>query len=1751
MTGVIQLLDWGYREVAPVGAWIRADYSLASGTPVYQVRELVIDELFLPELDEFGRLQPEKRRYLEPYTSMAMQGGTPPSIVVIEMENGRQRVVDGHRRSLSLKAAGFAKVRALVSPLVDMDGERREATEEWLKSLGQQVVGRVFMPSKQSVFDFTFPSLEDSNVIREAKVGDTTITLNMSGRSREAEVASVRTPQAKRRKGSARNAMVRLITEADAAGVSLKLGASPLDARTNLVRLIRFYESAGFRQTGRAINPRGEPEMVRLPGARSPILDFAPLQVEVPEPNNSPSHSGVAAPDVIDVGGVGRPRLNSMGLPIAGTDDAIRNFWAWFGDSKTVDAQGRPIVVLHGTALEGLNQSTDIASFDRGMVGNRFSSDDRGFFFTSFPAFADTYARSDADYRNPGAGQGVVYPVYVKAGNPLVIDAAFLKKEGMSPIGQDEDTITFWGVYQGLILQDWYNPRKHDSIVLVDSAHSSQGVPTQTVVAFKPEQIKSAIGNSGSFRPGSKLLHDHTDETIAQAFNRKSAQPLLVSPEAATPNAQEKGGPKQWEKEAKDLALAIRRRSDADRAAGLEQISDETLLANRADSRRISELMRKVEEAKAVPVVAVPPTNDAAYEAGTGKQRAMLDRFAPWDGAYGFSLRNTSESLNQAAQASFTEYAVASGVRKVYFSDLGELSGYDDKAERDRIARLAKEITRTGEIEPIFVAIDPSGEPWIIEGQHRARALRLLGYQSIPARVVLDTSTPTLDLIEVDGVLRPVQNALGQPIHPTQEGVQNFWRWFKDSQMVDDHGRPFVSFHGTKSDVGAFDLGRAGLSDPGLLGPAIYFTPHQDQASRFAQGEMYGKGDAPNVVPAYLSAANPVRIRDGVLPDGRALSDLHPKGISVRTASAARKNLMGLGYDGAIFEVAGEVSQLVVFEPGQVKSSLGNSGAFDPMSGSLVDAARAPVEEQTIDVDGVERSVMNAAGQRIHSTEDGIRNFWRWFGDAEMVDDRGRPEVVFHGTHGEFDAFNETRSATFVSRDAGWVAKFMRRDDGNFDDGASVMPVYLRAKKIFDFENKRHVSALATKASLGATGVAAIREGKWGRLEDRSTMAAIKALGFDAAFVKEDGVKNIAIFTPSILKSVTGNSGRFAPDALSLTDAADAPTQSPINMQGVEVDGVIRSTANSEGQLIHPTEEGIRNFWRWFGDSKVVDALGRPLVIYHGTRAGEFDEFKPNIRKGEQLGFGVHFATEKSFADKYASDDMIARKGKSPQVYAVYVNGRNPLIADSVVTEGSLEFSLAKKLAGNKLFTIRDENGKMTAYMQNAIDATSAQRAEAVIREAGFDVIRYQSRIGSQGVGARITAKGESWIAFTPTQIKSVTGNSGRFDPNNPSLTDATPAPTEKQAATQDEEPMTRILVDGVLRSTINSAGQPLGHDTKEVVDFWRWFGDSKAVDSMGRPVRVFHGTDAEFAEFDYSRIKSFNEGIGFYFTDNPNIAAGYGKLKAGYLSIKKPLDYSEPNFSQGSLITILDTLARAESKRLGEPIEDGFLSNFADVRTDGLKKTLTIAAEALSTNETANDTICELFNRGVNPESLLEAVRLVTGHDSIASNGFSNLEAGNNRISIAWFNDQVRIKEAQPDPLPEHVQKAAAVLENAGLDVRVDQFASETHPRLSVFANKGDPTISWEAGPPPGVAFIENPANWLSIYPCDKSGHPCEDQATVYQFVEQLTGDASLQQEAAANLAQAEATAAAATEIRPGRAPQATVRKSGGPRAP
>lgn len=140
-------------------------------------------------------------------------------------------------------------------------------------------------------------------------------------------------------------------------------------------------------------------------------------------------------------------------------------FQAWFGDSKIVDAAGRPLVVYHGT-------KADIDAFNPSGSGE-FGP---GIYLSANPDTAHFYA----DHVARGAGGSTIIPVYVSMQDPFRVT-----KVRWIQMTQNQTPRT---VQRRLVR------RGHDGII----GTGINGVDEQ-IVAFRPEQIKSAISNRGSF----------------------------------------------------------------------------------------------------------------------------------------------------------------------------------------------------------------------------------------------------------------------------------------------------------------------------------------------------------------------------------------------------------------------------------------------------------------------------------------------------------------------------------------------------------------------------------------------------------------------------------------------------------------------------------------------------------------------------------------------------------------------------------------------------------------------------------------------------------------------------------------------------------------------------------------------------------------------------------------------------------------------------------------------------------------------------------------------------------------------------------------------------------------------------------------------------------------------------------------------------------------------------------------------------
>jgi hypothetical protein len=96
-------------------------------------------------------------------------------------------------------------------------------------------------------------------------------------------------------------------------------------------------------------------------------------------------------------------------------------------------------------------------------------------------------------------------------------------------------------------------------------------------------------------------------------------------------------------------------------------------------------------------------------------------------------------------------------------------------------------------------------------------------------------------------------------------------------------------------------------------------------------------------------------------------------------------------------------------------------------------------------------------------------------------------------------------------------------------------------------------------------------------------------------------------------------------------------------------------------------------FKKWFGDSKVVDAEGKPLVVYHGnTTYGDFSEFKKSDQRKGMAGYGFYFTDAESsniYAEHAATfklDKSFDGAEKKINTMPVYLSITKPFIVDNI-----------------------------------------------------------------------------------------------------------------------------------------------------------------------------------------------------------------------------------------------------------------------------------------------------------------------------------------------------------------------------------------------------------------------------------------------------------------------------------------------------
>ena len=367
----------------------------------------------------------------------------------------------------------------------------------------------------------------------------------------------------------------------------------------------------------------------------------------------------------------------------------------------------------------------------------------------------------------------------------------------------------------------------------------------------------------------------------------------------------------------------------------------------------------------------------------------------------------------------------------------------------------------------------------------------------------------------------------------------------------------------------------------------------------------------------------------------------------------------------------------------------------------------------------------------------------------------------------------------------------------------------------------------------------------------RRVLAAIRAALYRMGIKINLTPADVRALALSALKARAKASGKAV--AMREAPAYSLPDFAPTAADRAEVERqmkAVKEVRDAEGRLLAPNgkpsnlnerqwkQVRTKFFTDWFGNwesdpehaSKVVDANGEPLVVYHGT-ASDFKSFD----KRKSFDGGFHFG------DSASADDRISEHG--------YGYGANVMPA---------------------YLSIRNPSDEDDQYSEDRWATTIKQ-----VKSDGYDGIVYENDIEG----------GESWVAFDPSQIKSAIGNAGTFS-NRSNRIDYSQPTSETDAAEQARlwAEFQAVRAQFQAKEAMKTPFRRwFGHGTEGVTA-----RDGKPLTLYhGTNSPAFHRWDASRAGQSSTHPTA---GLGFFMTADKRAAMRYGsRLLELHAKIERP----------------------------------------------------------------------------------------------------------------------------------------------------------------------------------------------------------------------------------------------------------------------
>lgn len=307
-----------------------------------------------------------------------------------------------------------------------------------------------------------------------------------------------------------------------------------------------------------------------------------------------------------------------------------------------------------------------------------------------------------------------------------------------------------------------------------------------------------------------------------------------------------------------------------------------------------------------------------------------------------------------------------------------------------------------------------------------------------------------------------------------------------------------------------------------------------------------------------------------------------------------------------------------------------------------------------------------------------------------------------------------------------------------------------------------------------------VAEGKISKAQIDSYIDAYNAIYGDNtdAYVEEivadayAGINRTAYGTNNIRAEVTMEAGQWtkksgsarAPPELQFSASAEQISEQDrenlnkvLEMMDAEGDGIFRDAVllrNPKMLQKLVAERGKTEsaaFTRWFGNSKVVNRNGEPLLVFHGAgaRFTTFDAGGKPIWLTENIQYAEKYSTANRAAEKLLPSSSIYA-GNVDRVIPAYIRVENP--ANVGDTDGGFDgnyMDLAKRIGvrPSELRQAWEEAGRPEMLWQ----AVNSKQMSELLKRHGYD--------GIQAIENGVA----TWAVLEPTQIKSAVANNGAF----------------------------------------------------------------------------------------------------------------------------------------------------------------------------------------------------------------------------------------------------------------------------------------------------------------------------------------------------------------------------------------------------